>query len=30
MARKNEEKAVMKAYVADKDAEFLLKLDAAK
>lgn len=30
MARKNEEKASMKVYVADKDAEFLLKLDAAK
>lgn len=30
MARKNEEKAILKAYVADTDAEFLLKLDAAK
>lgn len=30
MAKKNEEKASMKVYVADKDAEFLLKLDATK
>lgn len=30
MARKNEGKASMKVYVADKDAEFLLKLDATK
>lgn len=30
MTRRNEEKARMKVYVADKDAEFLLKLDAKK
>lgn len=30
MTRRNEEKARMKVYVADKDAEFLLKLDATK
>ncbi len=30
MARRNEEKAIMKVYVAEQDAEFLLKLDAEK
>lgn len=30
MAKRNEENASMKVFVADKDAEFLLKLDATK
>lgn len=30
MAKRNEGNASMKVFVADKDAEFLLKLDATK